>query len=191
MKTSWVLSDDERNRRFNKLNKISLNSSYTNKSDQVKSESPARLPELYMAYTNEEQKVLQDIRTKFGATYCTKIWVGSLLNLNHDAGMNLIEAAYDLQPVKYETWQWMQQTWTLSFSQHLLPYFTRDHNIASKDFGQLISGTNLSVAHTFKSAIIMRMGRKGEGAESICPLSEQVICKRVSSSSPTHFGLTS
>merc|ERR1712106_600528 len=62
MKPSWVLSDEERNRRFNKFNKVKLKS--VNSSDnQVMKAAPSRIPDLYMPFTMEEQTTLEDLHT--------------------------------------------------------------------------------------------------------------------------------
>ena len=55
MKPSWVLSDEERNRRFNKFNKIKMKS-VSGSDNQIAKVQPSRIPELYMTFTMEEQK---------------------------------------------------------------------------------------------------------------------------------------
>ena len=76
MKPSWVLSDEERNRRFNKFNKVKSVSPEDRKSRQAAA-SQLRLPELYMTFTVEEQKLIDDIKKKF--TFCHKAWLRNLL----------------------------------------------------------------------------------------------------------------
>ena len=71
MKPSWVLSDVERNRRFNKLNKINV------KSVNPAAVSQLRLPELYMTFTVEEHKLIDDLQRKFN--FCQKAWLRNLL----------------------------------------------------------------------------------------------------------------
>ena len=71
MKPSWVLSDDERNRRFNKLNKLNL------KSVKPAAASQLRLPELYMTFTLEEHKLIDDLQRKFN--FCKSAWLRNLL----------------------------------------------------------------------------------------------------------------
>lgn len=76
MKPSWVLSDEERNRRFNKFNKLNMKSS--NAEDRkAMTVSQSRLPELYMTFTMEEQKLVEDIQKKFKV--CQKAWLRNLL----------------------------------------------------------------------------------------------------------------
>ena len=78
MKPSWVLSDEERNRRFNKFNKLNLKSA--NPEGRKSRPAPAsqlRLPELYMTFTVEEHKLIDDIQKKF--KFCQKAWLHNLL----------------------------------------------------------------------------------------------------------------
>merc|ERR1712012_129005 len=129
MKTSWVLSDEERNRRFNKFNKINMKSVNSDKPQTIKKAPPSRLSELYMAFTLEEQQVLEKIQNTFKGQYCNDTWLQKLLLLNRDAGINLIESAYKVKPIKYETWTWLVQSWSMAFSQNILPHFSAGHNI--------------------------------------------------------------
>jgi hypothetical protein len=152
MKQSWVLSDDERNRRFNKFNKINMKSVNSERSP-TKIALSTRPPEIYMSFTQEEHKVLENIQSKFQGQYCNSTWLKNLLLLNRDAGINLIEASFRVEPIKYETWTWLIQSWSLAFSQNVLPHFTKGHSITSREFSQLINGSNLYVAHTFKSSM--------------------------------------
>ena len=76
MKPSWVLSDEERNRRFNKFNKVKSVSPADRKSRQAAA-SQLRLPELYMTFTMEEQKLIDEIQIKF--KFCQKAWLRNLL----------------------------------------------------------------------------------------------------------------
>ena len=80
MKPSWVLSDEERNRRFNKLNKLkSSNSEKT----LARKDASIRVPEIYITFTLEEQKLIEFIQNKFN--FCHQSWLRNLLmigNLN-------------------------------------------------------------------------------------------------------------
>ena len=76
MKPSWVLSDEERNRRFNKFNKVKSVNPEDRKSRPATA-SQLRLPELYMTFTMEEQKLIDDIQKKF--KFCQQAWLRNLL----------------------------------------------------------------------------------------------------------------
>jgi len=186
MKTSWVLSDEERNRRFNKFNKINMKSVNSDKPQTIKKAPPSRLSELYMAFTLEEQQVLEKIQNTFKGQYCNDTWLQKLLLLNREAGINLIESAYKVKPIKYETWTWLVQSWSMAFSQNILPHFTAGHNIPSREFSQLINGTNLYVAHTFKTSLCVNISSIKKESDDVsrgvadnagkggCPMSRQV-----------------
>ena len=78
MKPSWVLSDEERNRRFNKFNKLNVKSvNPEDRKSRPAAASQLRLPELYMTFTMEEQKLIDDIQKKF--TFCHQAWLRNLL----------------------------------------------------------------------------------------------------------------
>ena len=180
MKTSWVLSDEERNRRFNKFNKINMKSVSSDRPQTIKRAPQSRLSELYMAFTLEEEGVLENIQDKFeGGRYRNDTWLKELLLLNRDAGINLIESSYRVKPIKYETWTWLVLSRSMDFSQNILPHFMEGQNIPSQQFRQLINGTNLAVAHTFKTSLwIQLLCREQESVDVTrkggCPIARQV-----------------
>merc|ERR1712211_37356 len=73
-----------------------------------------------------------------------------------------------------------------AFSQNILPHFTAGHNIPSREFSQLINGTNLYVAHTFKTSLCVNVpsikkerddvsgGVADNAGKGGCPMSRQV-----------------
>jgi len=158
----------------------------SDKSQTIKKAPPSRLSELYMAFTLEEQLQLENIQNKFKGQYCNDTWLKKLLLLNRDAGINLIESAYRVKPIKYETWTWLVQSWSMAFSQNILPHFTNGYNIPSREFSQLINGTNLYVAHTFKTSLCITLpcikkesdevsqGVADNAGRGGCPMSKQV-----------------
>ena len=72
MKTTWVLSDEERKRRFSKFNKIKMQ----------RSGKASQLPELFMVFTVEEKAALEDIGAKFQPQYCPTTWLTILMTIN-------------------------------------------------------------------------------------------------------------
>ena len=72
MKTTWVLSDEERKRRFSKFNKMKMQ----------RSGKASQLPELFMVFTVEEKAALKDIGAKFQPQYCPTTWLTILMTLN-------------------------------------------------------------------------------------------------------------
>ena len=178
MKPSWVLSDEERNRRFNKFNKINMKS--VNTSDkQLKKVPTSRIPELYMAFTMEEQKMLDDVHTKFQV--CQKTWLKNLLLLDRNAGVNLIEAAYKVAPLKIKTWKTLSTSFHLYFVQNVVPKFLEVANLPTYDKSKIIHGRNSGVAHLFKSSQCLKMApNKNQEVvckkeTDVCPIQKQVI----------------
>ena len=114
MKTSWVLSDEERNRRFNKINKV-------NNKKVIKRTS--NLMELSMGFTVEEQRSLEDIRTKFLANYCPVTWLNTLISLNKESAVNLVESVHGLKPITATTWDYMNYAWVLQLTNNVMPHF--------------------------------------------------------------------
>jgi len=178
MKPSWVLSDEERNRRFNKFNKINMKS--VNTSDkQLKKVPTSRIPELYMAFTMEEQKMLDDVHTKFQV--CQKTWLKNLLLLDRNAGVNLIEAAYKVAPLKIKTWKTLSTSFHLYFVQNVVPKFLEVANLPTYDKSKIIHGRNSGVAHLFKSSQCLKMApNKNQEVvckkeTDVCPIQKQVL----------------
>ena len=86
MRTAWVLSEDERNQRFNKLTKLKPQNSVN---DLVTSR-PLAIPEVHMKFTIEEQKSIEKLHQQF--KFHQQAWLKNLFLQNNDAGMNILEA---------------------------------------------------------------------------------------------------
>ena len=176
MKPSWVLSDEERNRRFNKFNKVNIKS--VNSSDkQLKKLPSSRIPELYMTFTKEEQKTLEDVHTKF--QFCQKTWLKNLLLLDRNAGVNMIEAAYQVAPIKFQTWKVLQKAFHMYFVQNVVPQFIEVDNLPTNDKSQIINGRNSGMAHLFKSSQCLKITPNSpqvcKKESEMCPMQKQVI----------------
>merc|ERR1719369_862050 len=175
MKPSWVLSDEERNRRFNKFNKIKLKTVNPGE-NQITKVQASRIPELYMTFTMEEQKSLEDLHQKFNV--CQRTWLKNLLLLDRNAGVNMIEAAYKLAPLKFETWKVLEKSFHLYFVQNVVPKFIDVDNLPSSDKGQIINGQNSGMAHLFKSSQCLKIGSNDPPPpckqETMCPMQKQV-----------------
>jgi len=176
MKPSWVLSDEERNRRFNKFNKIKLKTVNPGE-NQITKVQASRIPELYMTFTMEEQKSLEDLHQKFNV--CQRTWLKNLLLLDRNAGVNMIEAAYKLAPLKFETWKVLEKSFHLYFVQNVVPKFIDVDNLPSSDKGQIINGQNSGMAHLFKSSQCLKIDSPDSKEppckqETMCPMQKQV-----------------
>jgi len=182
MKPSWVLSDEERNRRFNKFNRINMKT-VSKESDAVRRKASIRLPELYMTFTVEEQIMLEDIQNKFKVNQTT--WLKNLLLLDRNAGVNLIEASFQITPLTFRTYQVLEKAFQLYFLQNIVPQFTQGTKLTMKDISQITSGDNGGIAHQFKVSQCLKIKDvEGEVKEERpaacktegdhCPISKQL-----------------
>ena len=176
MKPSWVLSDEERNRRFNKFNKLNIKTAGSNEK-HVRKNPVMRIPEIYMPFTIEEQKSLEDIHNKFSV--CQKTWLKNLLLLDRNAGVNMIEAAFKVAPLKFQTWKVLEKAFQIYFSQNVVPKFIDVDNLSTHDKGQILNGQNTGMAHLFKSSQCLRIETPGPPplvckSETMCPMQKQV-----------------
>ena len=93
MKPSWVLSDEERNRRFNKFNKLNgknVKSANTDTTVSKKGSNFVRVPEIYITFTLEEQKMIEYIKSKFD--FCRQSWLRNLMMI----GKNYLEPVLEM-----------------------------------------------------------------------------------------------
>ena len=93
MKPSWVLSDEERNRRFNKFNKLNgknVKSANTDTTVSKKGSNFVRVPEIYITFTLEEQKMIEYIKSKFD--FCRQSWLRNLMMI----GKNYLEPSLEM-----------------------------------------------------------------------------------------------
>ena len=125
MNQKWVLTDQERNARFNKHYKKNLN--------KVNPKV-----ELSMTFTIEEQQAIEDIKTKFQPYHgCPATWRNILLTLSKDAAVNLVESVHGIKPINITTWDYMHYAWVLQLNQQVLPQFAGALSVA--DFSRLLS----------------------------------------------------
>jgi len=132
MKVLWVLSDNERNRRFNKFNK---------------------LKEPYMTFTIEETKFLEEIHTRFNKERDS--WVFKMIKHNQVAFTNYIEAAFNLAPIEYSAWRNVENLFEIYFTKIVIPQFNEVDTLPSYDRSVMLAGDNSRVAHAFKSSLSM------------------------------------
>lgn len=152
MKVSWVLSDEERNRRFNKFNKAGPMKSVNvvDKYNRIQT----RIPDPYMDFTIEESSMIEEIHSKFKVS--KENWLFNLMTLNKGAFANFIESAYDLGPLKYKNWRVLEDAFEIFFVKTTVPQFKEVEQLPFYDKSQMLSGNNPRIAHSFKSALCWR-----------------------------------
>ena len=168
MKITWVLSDQERERRYGKL-----------KTDKktIKSESKQLLQTvtrpsvLVFSFSTEEKKILENLYTKFQVP-----WLINLLKFNRDAGFNFIEYVFGYSELKFQSWAAFNQSMVLNFTRFILPRFEELSDLSSYDAGQLMNSPASSIAQFFRSCHMFHMGCRMKGKAESCTVASQVRC---------------
>ena len=144
MRTSWVLSEEERNQRFNKLTRLKPQNSVN---DLVNSR-PLAILELHMKFTIEEQKSMEELHQKF--KFHQQTWLKNLFLQNKDAGLNVLEAMFKIAPIKIQNFKYLEDIFHLIFTRNIVPKLLENADLPSKAIGQLINGQNSAISHMFK-----------------------------------------
>ena len=158
MDQKWVLTDQERNDRFNKF--------YKKKPNKLNWKV-----ELSMTFTVEEQQSIEDIRTKFQPYHgCPVTWRNILLTLSKDAAVSLVESVHGLEPITITTWDFMHYAWVIQLNQKVLPQFAEGLSVA--DLARLLSRSTADQGMA-ASLMIFCQPRAG-GGRCKCDHSKQV-----------------
>lgn len=176
MRTTWVLSDEERNRRFNKFNKLgpktpkdkerSINTP-NNPRDRYLKSAQTRIPDLYMHFTIEEQKTLESIQEKFKV--CKTSWVTNLLHYNFDAGLDVLNVAFNGGQMKYTSWLSLSKSWEILFVQKMIYAVEEElRHLPQHEQAVFLNGQNSDIAHNLKAAAcLLREDRCSIDAQTI------------------------
>ena len=159
MKITWVLSDEERDRRFNKLKKSRKNI-INSVSIQTKP-SVARPSVLYLAFSTEEQKFIEDLTLKFQVP-----WLENLLIF-----VDLIKYAFGREELKFEHWGTFKTSMRLNFIRYILPRFPELEDLSSHDISQIMNSQAAGIAQFFRSCHMFRTGSILERTSEHCPVS--------------------
>ena len=143
MRINWVLSDEERNRRFNKLRKSRNNIVMSNPSV------------LYLAFSEEEEKILKDLASKFQVP-----WLQNFSLLDKNAGINYIEYAFGWKQLKFMSWETFKYSMGLNFNRYILPKFSELKDLSFDDVDQIMKSPHSGIAQFFRSCHIMNMEEK-------------------------------
>jgi hypothetical protein len=173
MKTTWVLSDQERKRRYGKLNTNGKAIKYGSK--QFVQSAP-RPSVIVFSFSTEEKKSLENVCTKFQVS-----WLQDLLMFDRVAGFNLIKfkllfSEAQLKMSLYQIWIAFKQSMTLSFMRSILPRFDELSDLSSSDVGQLMNSSASGIAQFFRSCYILNMGERIQGKAESCPIASEVKC---------------
>jgi len=161
MKTTWVLSDQERERRFNKLKNCKKSSAPL---------SLSRPSVLYLAFSVEENRILENLNQNFQVP-----WLKNFLMFDRRAGFNLIEYVFGYAGMNLETWMAFKQSMKLNFIRFILPRFSELADLSSNDIGQLMNSPTADIAQYFRSCHMFHMGDKMSGKAESCTVAASVV----------------
>ena len=172
MKITWVLSDQERKRRYGKMKTEKKEVTFESKKLL---QSVTRPSVLVFSFSSEEKNILEDLCTKFHVP-----WLQNLFRFNRGAGFNLIEFVFLNSEPKSETWVAFNQSMSMNFMKLIFPRFEELSDLSSSDIGQLMNSPSSGIAQLFRSCHMFNMGPKVQGR--YCRLASQVRCLPCSSS---------
>jgi len=164
LRQSWVLSEQERRRRFSK-----------HRRDKERTFQPiVRSSVLVFSFSAEDKKVLSDIYAKFNVP-----WLQNLVVFDSNAAINLISYSFNLS--KQESQEFIQNTWTvfkrsmsLNFIHLILPRFEELSELSSSDIGQLMHSKAAGIAQFFRSCHMFKIGGHIQGKVESCPITSEV-----------------
>ena len=153
MNTAWVMSDQERNSKFNKLQKA--NRTIMKNETESKPVSITQPTNLYLAFSSEELMLLDTINTKMTST---SSWVQNLLIFDREAAVNLIDYTYGVDDLKKATWKTFKRSMSYNFGKYILPRFSEISELSSHDIGQIMNSNSSGIAQCFRSCQLLWMG---------------------------------
>ena len=159
MKNTWVLSEEEKTRRFNKTNPSRV--------QQDICSGTSRLPvEIDVVFSSEERQMLKNIHSKFEVP-----WLQDFLSFNRDAGFNLLEFVYGENKLMAKTWDEFNRSFCQTFVRCILPAFTELDELLPQDLGQIMNSPASGIARFFITSYCINIGQ----TTNICPTSQPVL----------------
>ena len=137
MKTNWVLSDEERKRRFNKLRKGNGLSSPKNRI----------CTGLFLSLAVEEEMIIRDLQDKFRMP-----WLENMLVSDRESGINFISSVCGTDSLKPESLQTYKRYISSNVMRFILPRLTTGTDLCCSDIGQILSSPAAGIAGTFCQA---------------------------------------
>ena len=148
MKITWVLSDQEKERRFKKSRASSIP------------------PELGLPFSALEEKTIKNL------SFLHLPWIKNFFMFDREAAINLIKYVYGEERFRNQPWEIFNKSMSLDFVQHILPTFKELEELSSHDLGQIMHSHNIGIAHFFKMSFWIDIGSSGH--VTICPVISMV-----------------
>jgi hypothetical protein len=162
MKLNWVLSNQEKHSRFNKLKKATK--AIIKSEADPKFEFITRPSILSSTFSKEEQMVLQILNMKM---HSTGSCLQNLLIFDRGSAVNLIEYTYGHAELKKGSWETFQRSLGYNFGKYILPTFEESLELSPNDIGQVINSSNAGIAKFFRSCQSFWMGSGKDGTLEI------------------------
>ena len=144
MKVTWVLSEEERKRRFGEKKKIFY---------EEKNNVPSLIKSnINLSFTVEEGKVLEFTHYKFQVP-----WLQNLLLYDKDSAKNFLAFTFKYADFEIKTWGKLSDSMHLNFIKNVLPNFEEVTNLPSQEFGQLVSSKQSEIQLFFRGCFAMDM----------------------------------
>jgi len=164
MKVSWVLSDEERHRRFNKFHKSGTGKNETHNSavQKFNSQKSSLVLQPSFAFTMEEVNVLNNVLSKFDI--CKDTFVHNLITMSKTAVASLIQHAYDIRTIEYQEFQCIMKTIYLILVNTVIPQFSEMETISYVDRDIITKNQTIKV---FKSQLCMDYDKENEMSDLV------------------------
>ena len=164
MKITWVLSDQERERRFKKTDQSIVVAKPRNVLF-----SSSRKTLIHHSFTIEEQGIVEDIHAKF-----QNPWLQDFLIFNKDSATNLIKYIYGLSKLNNDTWNNLSDSMHINVIKNVLPKFTELSDLPIDDLREIMNSPNSRIQLFFRGCFVLQMESPKHRKQTKQPLSSQV-----------------
>ena len=135
MKITWVLSEQERDRRFKKCANVNIPSV------------------LGIPFSPLEEKTVKDLNFNLHVP-----WLKHFFMLDKHAAVNLMDFVYGEDEFRIQSWDTFKKSMRFDFVRHVLPTFTELKVLSPHDLGQIMHSQNSGIDHFFRISYWMDIG---------------------------------
>ena len=154
MKINWVLSDQERCRRFNKLKKVK---------GQIGQSFKKTICSVFsISLSIEEGKIIEDLYVKFKVP-----WLQDMLVYDRESGINFIRSVFGDDSLKYETLETYKRYICNNVIRFILPRLTQESDLCTSDIGQILNSPASGIVKTFCQAQAGSLAESGHVASHV------------------------
>ena len=99
-------------------------------------------------------------------------WLENVFLINKEAGLNILEAALKIAPLKSQNWVVLEKSLNLYFVRNIFPKFLDNTSLLTKDISQILNGENSKMANLFKVSQYTTLDKH---AMNYCGIKKQVL----------------